>query len=91
MKSTHIPFQKTGFFSKTMTDYLDQKESIQPYYNNFPNIKGFASQIQEKGENFSLSTRKELVSVLQDQYSNITTSNATLENIKSLENKDTLL
>ena len=42
MKSTHIPFQKTGFFSKTMTDYLDQKESIQPYYNNFPNIKGFA-------------------------------------------------
>jgi bacillithiol biosynthesis cysteine-adding enzyme BshC len=89
MKSTHIPFQKTGFFSKTMTDYLDQKESIQPYYNNFPNIKGFASQIQEKGENFSISTRKELVSVLQDQYSNITTSNATLENIKSLENKDT--
>ena len=89
MKFTHIPFQKTGFFSKIMTDYLDQKESIQPYYNNFPNLKGFASQIQEKGKNFSLSTRKELVSVLQDQYTNITTSEATLENIKLLENKDT--
>ena len=33
--------------------------------------------------------RQELVSVLQDQYSNITASEATLENIKSLENKDT--
>ena len=51
MKFTHIPFQKTGFFSKTMTDYLDQKESIQPFYNNFPDMEGFAAQIQEKGEN----------------------------------------
>jgi len=89
MKSTHIPFQKTGFFSKTMTDYLDQKESLQPYYNNFPDLKGFAAQIKEKGESFSLSTRKKLVSVLQDQYSNINASDVTLENIKSLENKDT--
>ena len=54
MKFTHIPFQKTGFFSKTMTDYLDQKESLQPYYNNFPDLKGFAAQIKEKGESFSL-------------------------------------
>ena len=89
MKFTHIPFQKTGFFSKTMTDYLDQKESLQPYYNNFPDLKGFAAQIKEKGESFSLSTRKKLVSVLQDQYSNINASDVTLENIKSLENKDT--
>ena len=89
MKFTHIPFQKTGFFSKIISDFLDQKESIQPYYNNFPNLKGFTAQIQEKGENFSLITRKELVCVLQDQYRNITASEATLENIKSLENKDT--
>jgi len=39
MKFTHIPFHKTGFFSKTMTDYLDQKESIKQFYNNFPDMK----------------------------------------------------
>jgi bacillithiol biosynthesis cysteine-adding enzyme BshC len=89
MKFTHIPFQKTGFFSKTITDYLDQKESIQPFYNNFPDMEGFAAQIQEKEKYFPLATRKELVTVLQDQYSNITASEATLENIKLLENKDT--
>jgi len=27
MKFTHIPFHKTGFFSKIMTDYLDQNEA----------------------------------------------------------------
>ena len=89
MKFTHIPFHKTGFFSKTMTDYLDQKESIKQFYNNFPDMNGFASQIQEKATSFPQVTRKELVTVLQDQYSNITASEATLENIKSLENKDT--
>ena len=82
MKFTHIPFQKTGFFSKIISDFLDQKESIQPYYNNFPNLKGFTAQIQEKGENFSLSTRKELVCVLQDQYRNITASEATFRKHK---------
>ena len=89
MKFTHIPFHKTGFFSKTMTDYLDQKESIKQFYNNFPDMKGFASQIHEKATSFPQVTRKELVTVLQDQYSNIIASEATLENIKSLENKDT--
>ena len=89
MKFTHIPFQKTGFFSKTMTDYLDQKESIQLFYNNFPDMEGFAAQIQEKATSFPLATRKELVTVLQDQYSNVSISDATLENIKLLENKDT--
>ena len=87
MKFTHIPFQKTGFFSKTITDYLDQKESIQSFYNNFPDMEGFAAQIQEKEKYFPLATRKELVTVLQDQYSNLSISDATLENIKLLENK----
>ena len=89
MKFTHIPFQKTGFFSKTMTDYLDQKESIQLFYNNFPDMEGFTAQIQEKEKYFPLATRKELVTVLQDQYSNVSISDATLENIKLLEDKDT--
>ena len=89
MKCTHIPFQKTGFFSKIITDYLDQKESIQPFYHNFPNLEGFASQIHEKENEFPLSTRKELVTILRDQYRNIDISDSTLENINLLESKNT--
>ena len=48
MKVTHIPFQETRFFSKTIIDYLEKKESIQPFYNNFPDITGFHNQIEEK-------------------------------------------
>ena len=58
MKFTHIPFHKTGFFSKTMTDYLDQKESIKQFYNNFPDMKGLPHQIQEKGKSFPLELEK---------------------------------
>ena len=41
MKVAHIPFQETGFFSKTIVDYLEEKKSILPFYNNFPDIPGF--------------------------------------------------
>ena len=67
MKFTHIHFHKTGFFSKTITDYIDQKQSIEQFYNNFPDMKGFASQINEKKKSFDSATRLKLVTVLKDQ------------------------
>ena len=48
MKVTQIPFKDTGFFSKTMLDYLAQKETIHSFYNNFPDNTGFYNQIAEK-------------------------------------------
>lgn len=68
MKVTHIPFEKTGFFSKTMLDYLEKKNSIQPFYNNFPDINGFHNQIEEKQKSFSLQNRLVLVDALKNQY-----------------------
>ena len=68
MKITHIPFQQTGFFSKTMIDYLENKESIQPFFHNFPNADGFFNQLNEKNKSFSKEHRKALVEVLKDQY-----------------------
>ena len=89
MKFTHIPFHKTGFFSKTITDYIDQKQSIEQFYNNFPDMKGFASQINEKKKSFDSATRLKLVTVLKDQYRNLAVTEATTENINSLENEET--
>lgn len=88
MKFTHIPFQQTGFFSKMMSDYLEKKENIQPFYNNFPDLDGFATQIEEK-KSFSTENRNVLANVLKEQYKGFDTSESTLENINSLQNENT--
>jgi len=89
MKVTQIPFQKTGFFSKTMVDYLEQKESIKPFYNNFPDNNGFKKQLEEKGNSFSMAHRKVLVEALQNQYAAIEVSEETQANIDSLIHPNT--
>ncbi len=89
MKVSHIPFENTGFFSKIISDYLDQKESLQQFYQNSPDFKGFTRQIQDKKESYPTRSRKILVDVLKEQYHSVDTSEATLENIKSLEDQNT--
>ncbi len=89
MKVTQIPFKETGFFSKTMVDYLEQKESIKPFYNNFSDIEGFKKQLKEKATSFSLETRKVLVAALNNQYKNVAISEETQANIDHLANEKT--
>jgi len=89
MKVTQIPFQKTGFFSKTMVDYLEQKKTIKPFYNNFPDINGFKNQLEEKRTSFSLEARKVLISALKNQYKSVAISEETQVNINSLSNANT--
>ncbi len=98
MPTDCIPYQKSGFFSSLMNDYLDQKPNLQSLYNRFPNIENFEAQIKEKKENFNGNSndnfngnakRKILVSILQQQYSKISTSVLTQENIEALLNSDT--
>ena len=89
MSSTQIPFKQTGFFSKTMIDYLEKHENIQDFYHNFPNLEGFKRQIAEKSDSFPLENRHVLVDVLQKQYVGFDTSEQTQEHIDSLKNENT--
>jgi len=89
MKVTQIPFKDTGFFSKTMLDYLAQKESIYSFYNNFPDSTGFYNQIKEKEKSFSLQSRLILVDALKRQYTNFELSEKTQENINFLKSQNT--
>ena len=89
MKVTEISFKKTGLFSKTMVDYLAQKETIQPFYNNFSNIEGFKHQISEKQSSFSKSSRLVLVNALEKQYASFSTSPKTIANISLLKDENT--
>ena len=86
---THIPFKNTHFFSKTMIDYLEKKESIQPFYTNFPDISGFYNQIEEKQKTFRLQSRLTLVKALKNQYKEVNISEKTSENIETLKQQHT--
>ncbi|WP_456376188.1 bacillithiol biosynthesis cysteine-adding enzyme BshC [Lutibacter sp.] len=89
MKVHHVPFQKTGYFSKIICDYLDKKTALSEFYGNYPNLNGFKKQIENKKEAFSSNSRNILVEVLQHQYKEIATSDTTLQNINTLSNKNT--
>ncbi len=88
MKVHQIPFQETGYFSKLICDYLDKKEDLSNFYENFPDTNGFREQIKLKSD-FNKSKRKILVKVLKKQYNSFKQSNLTSKNISLLESENT--
>ena len=84
MPTDCISYQNSGYFTALIKDYLDQKPILQSLYHRFPNLENFKAQLLEKQENFDATHRQTLVSVIQKQYTNITTSDATKRNIESL-------
>lgn len=89
MPTDCISFKDTGFFSKLICDYLDEKKDLQPFYNRFPTLKNLEAQIKEKQASFSIENRKALSEALSNQYKNSNTSNATLKNIKAFAEENT--
>lgn len=89
MPTDCINYQKSGYFSKIMIDYLDEKPELKQFYNRFPKIENFKSQIAEKKANFPLENRQVLVSELEKQYAQISISDKTKVNIQSLINPET--
>ena len=89
MPTDCISYQNSGYFSSLMNDYLNQKTNLQSLYNRFPTAENFETQILEKQANFDTNNRIVLVSVLQNQYSKIDTSDLTKKNIENLLNSST--
>jgi bacillithiol biosynthesis cysteine-adding enzyme BshC len=96
MPSDCISYKKSGYFTTLITDYLDQKSSLQPFYNKFPTIENFEAQIIEKSKNFNCdenytadAKRKILISVIEQQYKNIEISSESKGNISLLQQATT--
>ena len=89
MPTDCITFQESGYFTKIIVDYLNQKSELKSFYNHYPNIDNFALQMSEKSINYNSDNRETLVDVLQNQYQNIKTSESTLNNIQLLNQKTT--
>ena len=84
-----VTFKDTGYFSKIICDYLEEKESVKKFYNHFPNLSGFEKQIALRKGKDKILDRKTLVHSLQNQYKNIPTSPLTGNNIESLLRENT--
>ena len=89
MKVEKIPYCDTGYFSKIICDYLNQKEAIQPYFNRFSEPDAFRDQIKEKSESYPEAHREVLVQSLEQQYKYHSVTKATAANIKALSSPKT--
>jgi bacillithiol biosynthesis cysteine-adding enzyme BshC len=84
-----ISYQKSGFFSKLIVDYLDEKPEIQSLYNRFPRIENFGAQIDEKAKDFKIENRLILAEALNNQNKKFPISTATQTNIELIKSEKT--
>lgn len=69
MDVTCISYKNTGFFSSAVTDYLEDKPELRPFYAHRPDFEGFAQLIKNKKVT---ANRDTLAGVLTEQYQIIT-------------------
>ena len=86
-KAKYISYRQTGWFSKIVTDYLDNASALQQFYNYPFSFEGIKKTIAER-KNYN-TNRALLVSELQKQYATIQSSESVKRNIDALLNEDT--
>ncbi len=84
---TYFSYQQTGYFSKTILDYLDKKDTLQPFYQHEVSIEGIKAAIQQR-RGFQ-QDRATLVNVLNAQYNGLPLSAAVSQNIQLLAEENT--
>lgn len=88
MQLSKISLRQTQSFSDFFLDYIQQKETLSPFYNRFPSPSAFAEQLSEKKKNFTVQKREVLVDTLREQYKDLQISEVVKNNISLLQ-KDT--
>ncbi|MFZ6010285.1 MAG: bacillithiol biosynthesis cysteine-adding enzyme BshC [Bacteroidota bacterium] len=84
MQIKKIPYADTQAFNSFFLDYIDQKNTLKPFYHRFPAIENFSQQILEKSASFPSANRKMLSETLQFQYKDLSAAEAVKDNIQSL-------
>lgn len=85
--STRLPYRQTGAFSKIAMDYIDQAESLKPFFAYPPTMQGIQKAIDNRKQ-FS-TNRQLLVQELKKQYEGIVTDDKIIQNIESLLSPNT--
>ncbi len=89
MQHHKIPFKDTQIFNPFFLDYIQQKDSLSPFYSRFPTLAAFKDQIRDKQKSFAPSSRKVLCDVLHEQYKELTITDSVSSNIESIANEKT--
>jgi bacillithiol biosynthesis cysteine-adding enzyme BshC len=89
MRLDKIAFAETKAFSPFFLDYIQQKETLKPFYDQYPTIENFNNSLTKKTKSFLPQQRDTLVSVLQKQYKNLNTTEKVKQNISLLSNEKT--
>lgn len=87
MKTIKIDLKDLHGPKKLIHQFLNKEESLKSLIQDFPSIEAFDQQMRSKA--FSLDKRKVLVDVIRDQYADIETSGAVVDNIDSLLDENT--
>lgn len=77
-----LPFKDTGYFTKIVTDYLEQSAELRPFYTHPPNLEGIKHSIAAR--DVFKTNRPLLVEVLKQQYASLPESKAVNKNISLL-------
>jgi len=85
MDTDCLSFDRTGYFTEFICDYIAEKGSLRRFYNRYPNLENFADQIAEKAKHFPDTTREILYTSLQVQYEGLNISQETLTHLKKLK------
>ena len=89
MKKFGISYSKTGYFSNIVCDYIDNKKSLNYFFNSLPSYKNIYDQTVLKGKDFSIEFRKTLVNSIKNQYLGIDLSKEVKTNLDLLSSKST--
>lgn len=80
--TTQLSYIATGYFSKIVTDYLQQSPSLRPFYQYDPTVQGIAQAINRRRQ--LPMHRALLAEVLTEQYATVGATEAVQQNIKLL-------
>ena len=90
MKAHSIPLIETGYLSDLVCDYLNNKKELSSFHSGIPSFENLYQQALTKKEDYLFKIRKTLCNTLNLQYNELDMGTAVTENLKLLENNNTL-
>jgi bacillithiol biosynthesis cysteine-adding enzyme BshC len=89
MRHSKIPLANTKAFSPFFLDYIQQKETLQGFYDTYPRLENFNKPLTKEKDSFPSESREVLNKVLQNQYKSLVQPEKVKQNIEALKSPET--
>ena len=85
----HWPLNELGLTNSIVDAYINESEKIRPFYNHKPDVVGIKEATEAKGKQFTITQRKKIVHILNEQLDAI--DNGEIDLSQSRKNIQSLL